>query len=75
MAIQPCNLSYDDERCGIALVDTVSGHPLPLSWKAFDDMAEASEFLAWAPMDIRKLTGGALFFLVKNWRERPRGKR
>ena len=77
MAIQSYGLVMGSERCsGAVLVDTVSGHPLPISTSSFEDIEDADDFFDFAHAvvvddgrrDLRFLDETELEALVKDWR-------
>lgn len=77
MAIQPCYLINDDYEMvhyGVALVDTVSGLPLPLSRNVLTTLEEAEAFLLWVReftgYDARKCDAAELEKLGLEWRDR-----
>lgn len=55
---------------GAVIVDTVTGIPLPVSVKAFDDESAAERFVAWATRDgleLRGISATRLAELVLAW--------
>ena len=45
MALQPCEITIDGMKTGVAIVCTTSGIPLPISINAFDSVATAEKFI------------------------------
>jgi hypothetical protein len=58
------------EHYGIAIVNSVTGLPLPLSRNTFKEIGDADEFVEWAGSLARKADAQELAMLVEEFRKR-----